>query len=426
MPATRIIDVNSDCLREIFEKLDLWDLCAVADVCSNFREIARAHFKTSKYKNLDLTVFHTVKDVNSAKNALLWTSRVLRNFNGLIESIHLKGFFLSYGYSEQFSNRLLSLIGGTCSNGMPKKLTLKDFHLGDDTAYELRPLLSHLQCLKLVDGNCSEGFLQMVSQWSPRLEGLLFRNFRWTFHGVDAVEVIEKFCDRNPQLKWVEFYHCANVDDRIINTIVKHAPQIENLKFESLEPRSTTFGSNSVYLSEFSKLKSLEIGCHRNLISVAIGQMATNRVPLEHLKLKRAEIRCQVDIFVDAITQLQSLKSLYFFGIHDLQFAHIHEITKNLSELAELQLTYTIELTANNLLDLVRSGTKLRRLEINWNSQSKLYFDDDIFMGLVRNLETRTAKATLRILLHKCYAKVAIARGLARLHRHLLEVDSFS
>lgn len=50
---TSILHLSTDCLRKVFKILD--PLGVVGDVCKNFRLIVRAHFKTSKLKNLDFT-----------------------------------------------------------------------------------------------------------------------------------------------------------------------------------------------------------------------------------------------------------------------------------------------------------------------------------------------------------------------------------
>lgn len=52
--ATTILTLNDDCFLEIFQYLDLIDLCAVADTCRRFRQNAKACFAYSKRENLNL------------------------------------------------------------------------------------------------------------------------------------------------------------------------------------------------------------------------------------------------------------------------------------------------------------------------------------------------------------------------------------
>lgn len=419
---TSILDLNTDCLREVFENLNPLELGVVGDVSRSFREIARAHFKTSKLKNLDFTnVFAEPSDVNSIGHGLTQISKVLRNFSGLIESISVKAIYFNYGYSEKFSDKLLALLS---RDGHPKQLVLRGFQLRDHSAYELRPMLLNLRQLKLVDGMCSEGFIHMMSQWAPQLDTLQLHNYRMILYGISSIEAIEKFCIQNQQLKRIEIVHCANIGDRVLDSIVKYAPQIECLKFESLEPKSTTLGSNASHLWQLRNLKSLEIGCHRNPFSAAIALMAVASVPLEHLKLKRACLCGQIDQFVLAMKRLQQLKSLNLFGMPQLEFAHIREITTNLHELSELMLIYTVELTEKNLLSLIQSNENLRKLQINWNSTMKINIDGDTFIEIVNIVKARRQDIPLEVLLHRSYADVTVPESLAISYRHLLTVES--
>lgn len=60
MNATALLDLNDDCLRDVFEYLSISDLAAVADVCSRLRHVARLHFlaSVSKYGRMEVSILY--------------------------------------------------------------------------------------------------------------------------------------------------------------------------------------------------------------------------------------------------------------------------------------------------------------------------------------------------------------------------------
>lgn len=46
------MDLNNDCLCEVFEQLKQAKLPAIADVCGRYRTVAQEHFRTSKCKRV--------------------------------------------------------------------------------------------------------------------------------------------------------------------------------------------------------------------------------------------------------------------------------------------------------------------------------------------------------------------------------------
>lgn len=42
--ATAILDLNDDCLQEVFGYFDLFDMCALVEVCTRLKQTAQAHY----------------------------------------------------------------------------------------------------------------------------------------------------------------------------------------------------------------------------------------------------------------------------------------------------------------------------------------------------------------------------------------------
>lgn len=76
---TTILDLNDDCLREVFNIWGLNELAVVADVCARFREIAKPA-AGSKFKKISLNAHSSRTDYAR-----------LRNFGASIEMICVYG-----------------------------------------------------------------------------------------------------------------------------------------------------------------------------------------------------------------------------------------------------------------------------------------------------------------------------------------------
>lgn len=422
---TGILDLNNDCLRHLCNFFSLTDLAVVADVCVQFRDIAQAHFKTSKHKSLDLMeIFECAEDVDSVQNGLLFISKVLRNFGDSIVSIRAKGIFIRNLYRAKYSSQIIILISRYCSNGNLKELSLENFNHASSnfSAQNLRSLLKHLQSLALRHGKCTKAFLKRLAQHWPKLEAIAFYNVSFSSQIVNVD--VEKVLAKNPQLKKIEIFYCRNVTDRIFHSIATHTQQIESLKFKSFELRSTTFEENSKYLGKLSKLKSLEIDCYGKSICSAIDEMAARNVAIEHLKLRSFNLRDQADRFTDGISKLKTITSLGLSHSWGLKATHLMEIVKNL-DLTEIELTSMLNLTAENLLELVKIGQKVQKIKFGSFPKQKIYVGSELFLKIVKIVEKRPEKGHLKLSLLNWYADVVIPVYLVSAHSEVLTVRIF-
>lgn len=113
-----MLDLNDDCLREVFDVMELSDLAIVADVCDRFRSIAQALFKASKVKDL---TFNMPIENETIIEKLERASGLLRNFGLYAESIEVHGSRMSSGRKSQaYEDRILQLISRHCGGNITK------------------------------------------------------------------------------------------------------------------------------------------------------------------------------------------------------------------------------------------------------------------------------------------------------------------
>lgn len=152
-------------------------------------------------------------------------------------------------------------------------------------------------------------------------------------------------------------------------------------------------------LSRLINLKTLAIGCNHKPISSAINGMAAANIQLEHLKIDRPSIR-EIDMLFGGIAKLNTLKSLKLFEVYGMALRHVTQIAENLVELTELQLSNSLELNADSLLQLIRSNKKLQSFyyhEISSECNSVCFTDGYLQNEMMKIAEKRRKKMHVKI-----------------------------
>lgn len=240
---TMIVDLNDDCLREVFAHLDEEELVEMAETCKRFRSIAQSTFRQSKFKKMQLSEY--CFDGRKGMNVL----RSLRNFGEYIESIDI--LFPDYRTSTHIPlfKEFFVRVGRHCGRKL-KLMLLRYFHITDEIVHNLRPAIHNLQSLVLnFQQRQSTSLLDNLPSCSPNLRELaLFlpgipilnhqRGLRQNFPQLQHVELwaariddMEAFLRFNPQLKKMT----CDSDDRgnaIFRHLATHVPTIEHLEVQ--------------------------------------------------------------------------------------------------------------------------------------------------------------------------------------------------
>lgn len=80
---TNLLDINNHCLFEILERMDLRDLCSIAEVCVHLKILAQNTF-LKKYRMVSLS---SLTDPITGKSSLAKVRQLLYNFGPLITSL---------------------------------------------------------------------------------------------------------------------------------------------------------------------------------------------------------------------------------------------------------------------------------------------------------------------------------------------------
>lgn len=448
---THILELNFDCLWEIFEYFDILELCAVADVCQRFRETARAVYQYSKFKNsLSLSELYCTDEY--ASEILRRSSRVLRNFGAQTKSLHVNGIcydFHNFSHTERHAHQLefIKMLGQHCK-GTLNELTLSGFIMTDALADHIHPTLRNLRKLKIY--NCQfDGFkLGMLTNSAPKLrelkfecylsnKKLLFDDWHYNTRSVESISFknmnmmkidIDRMLSLNPQLKKITFDCCRFLDDSIFESIAMNGSQIETIRFQT---ELETHMENIRYLSRLRNLKVLRLGGFKGHFKRIVHELAIGRVPIEHLHLRLSwcDYHHNATHLVNEIVTLTSLKTLRLEDCENLTVDHIMKICNSLPNLGELHLKYSyynkyvLDLSGHHLWQLIEKAEKLNVVNFSgFQLEHETHIDGNIFMKMVDMIQLRGEKTCVELELEVENIVADIPTEMASTYNDLLKL----
>lgn len=142
MAESTLVDLNDDCLLEIFRMLSPDDLLSINDTCSRFRTLT-VPAVTLKYGDTTINLNTWYIDEHSKFN-ILQIRHILRKFGSLIAGVEC---FRSEANNNEI-RQILNLILANC-NGALRTLNLSHFHIDADIIDRLPPICDNLESLRL-------------------------------------------------------------------------------------------------------------------------------------------------------------------------------------------------------------------------------------------------------------------------------------
>lgn len=377
--STTILDLNDDCLLEVFRYGDMFDLADYADVCTRFRGIAAERFYQSKFREIDFVeIFYRLKRYftyyEDESAGLRKFSSVLRNFGGLLITIKVSKYYKPHACVELL-NRYC------CAPGTLNELSLRFCEPSDAQMRLSPPLFFHLRKLTLSEYQFEDSFLKMLPVWSPNLQELIvadlnnsnkvpnqFNGLSVQFPKLDCISFrqvhtmkntnLTKFLELNPQLKSISLFK-SSINISIFQSIAKYVPEIDSILY-IIERSSSFIAEIPKCFDKLKKLKLLSFECGDPLHTASIFcEIAAAKVPLEQLYLRDINFdrimdqdistRQQYNHFLDNISKLTSLRTLWLEMVENLSASHILDICKYVMELTELRLSILSNTPNHNL-----------------------------------------------------------------------------
>lgn len=413
---TTIYDLNDYVLRQIFGYLDETDLCSVAEVCSNFKQNAKAVFHTRfMWRSLIISINVTENSGTDHLNGirairLRQLPALMRNFGSLLYSLTID---LDESV-QKYSLKIMELIIRYAGEWL-YFIWLTRFVLNYETIEVMRPLLPRLRALFLEKCMCQPEFdaSQMLSLCSELVvlkissitnlnrEGLDFRFHAalpnlTSFYIEDCIgtknKSIVKFLKVNPQIQTLSIEGCKKITGRIIPSIVEYNRQVEEFTFTG-NVLSPDFHEKAEQLIHLTALKALSLYGRRMHVAPVVCKLAQKHYPLEYLSL------CVWNMdrhLVKSTGDLKTLKVLCLRHGPSVTASDIVGIVSNLPELTELGILVN-KLPVNDLVPIIQNAPKLCRLKFSC-LKDPFEVDDDLYVQMLEAAATREERGCLDLI----------------------------
>lgn len=385
-----ILDLNDDCLMEIFHNLDALELCAVKDSCQRFRNLTEYHFQTI-YNSKPFSFGD--KDMRNRKIiSQIEQEKVLKHFGKFIKKLVIN----AHDFQET-PEQVLRIIGRTCNQNL-QDFEMDSILLDDDALDKCKVLLSKLNRLSLDFCYGDEYEFSKCVEYSNSLKELQVLNVReiegkfltakfWQLESLILKEIkcsnihyIYNFFKLNTNLKRLQLIRCNFANDYIFKLIADNFVNIEEISVQ-LRTFSSSFEDNLSSLLKLNNLKRLEFNCGQIQITPFVNFLASKNI-IEHFSISDTELSKEL---CNALSQLKSLKTLKLISMRKTYKNFMKILSKSLTILEEFYVVDCNVFTVTNVHELIENAQNLSRLVIK-DCKQFTPFDCNQYLQLV---ETR-------------------------------------
>ncbi|XP_031620423.1 uncharacterized protein LOC116338965 [Contarinia nasturtii] len=336
-PELTIFDkLNSDCMDEMLDWLDLDSLCALSRTCKSLQKFTKNYFQW-KYISQEFTVgdefVYNPKYVNCFGDDV----QILRFFDSSLDDFKFAGSNINLCLREIEFNQTYKL-----ENLITKK------HID-----HMKDVLENVKVLRAVDCDFSKGCAKYLLDCSKNVE-----NFAFKIH--KNVQKYKIEFQRYPSMKNIEIHFDSKVKVTEVMNMLKE--QIGHVFLDELvllfckehDPSMVFTELNMMYNKQFYKHLYLMFK-KKSMVSEHIDQIASVK-GLKGLTFLYT-INISTDIHLTDITKLQNIKYLYLNSL----LCRVDQIAQSLHQLEEMEISVT-SITA--IISFVRYSANLTKLHI--------------------------------------------------------------
>ncbi|XP_031630466.1 uncharacterized protein LOC116345337 [Contarinia nasturtii] len=397
----QVLDLNDDCLYDIFNMLNCIDLSAVDQTCLRFQKVAGDVFRKKHTAiNLTMTNLPGYSNVGTSQLTLLQIRNLFIGYGPQIRKLQVAA--LSFKQENRY--RVLDSIIRTCT-GL-ESLSLTGFIIKESLYRINNTFFSNLEELSLslceLNDNIRRVFLQcnqlkkLTIQSDSNLTGSCLAI---QFPNLESITLImnsdiemrhlNTFFKLNRQLKSVKIIHCGGcIFDEIFPRIATNLPELEALTIEV--DYFQNFCKNIMALLRLENLRELQLNCSMYSVSTFIeGLAAKGKIEVLHLSDGLLN-----DGLIDAIAKCKKLTSLKLCSMPSVHNRFLAELAKNLPQLNDFHISKCQTLNSSGVVHFATLAKKLKTLHIN---NSSVEIDDKFFQSLATVFKERGTRLTLSL-----------------------------
>lgn len=388
-----LLHLNDKGLQALFERLDIENLCQMANVCKRFRTVAEQLF-TEKYKQFKV-------DGRNSKISIV--RRVLCKFGHLMTS-----FDASEAYFDDPSAFDIGALAKYCSNDLTElqlrnvtidcaaaaplfrrlkklDLTMCDF-TGSTKPQQLFATMPQLEFLGF-EANGMAGSCHYLVRLYPKLQEL---NFDISYPGYFTfLELVTM----NPQLRRIIIFGLP--EDIFIEAVAKSTKSLERLMitpgFMSSTPEIQT-KAGLLQLSKLKQLKKLRLNAGYEIYGKLLGPLmdafAKEKIQLDQLELSDFLIRSKD---IKSLLKIKSMEIMVLNAIEQADEADVIAMATEMPQLSTLHLYFGKKVknpvTIDGLTKIVKERKKLTYLALI--DVQNLKIDQKVFQNLLKVAQNR-------------------------------------
>lgn len=410
--ASPINKLNEHCLRKIFKYLRIFDLLSTADVCNQFRKVAKDLIEPVNYLNLKM---------NSNISLPL-----LRLFGPEIESIELDfGLFSEYGI-DLLLNRIAAL--GSNPNSKLTKIIISGWNIKGKFVNRLKPIFSRITSLSMDEtpkhdgtvaemlGVCSElkelelnyiHFGEISKIRFPKLEKFV------TFETPQLRDyMVDQFLSSHPQLKSISMNWKTALTSKAVRNLNSNIEKLELLGDIKLTP-------NLNELNGLKNLKSLNLCCFSLSGEKEVKSLAKKGLSIEELHLSGLDLSRTI---VNGIKLLKHLKKITLTSGEVDDNDLLVEMVKAHPRLKSITSDYFAEeIGIKRIKEMVKLAPELEHIE--FHQEDCVVIGSKDFESILKLVQSRPNKTKLKIVLSGYGCKSKVPQILKKESREWLEFD---
>lgn len=362
----RLVDINEDCLRHIFEHLDLQDLVNVAESHVQFVPAATGAFL--RYHRMQKRVFINLSNISCENDDCLE-----------IRDDNIAAFFHHFG--AIVSNLMINFLGSKkvevgnllqkyCSDSI---VNLDLAFCSRDDFQSIDKPFTKVEKLTIIESTLSEN-LSQLNTWFPSLTKLelIYANFAQpkqievNFAHLEHLEIYNLEMDLpeptlrevfrlNPQLKTLVLLCDYGID--FLRLLSRKLPQLEELELWAPKNRFSNFNDEKIHFKSVKKF-TLNADSHRGsfVVNMPLGFNGLQELTFDGFN----QFKGQLLDFVMECKDLRKLKLMPFIDDwDDLTCEDLEKVVDSMANLSELEFcadTFVVE-------DVIQFLSKTRKLK---------------------------------------------------------------
>lgn len=426
----KLMDLNHDCILEIFRHTDIKTLSNVAKTCERLNDLARYHFRVKHHRMNLVSLF----EHGAIRNPTQVIRKLLQNFGDLITSLCVSGNVLTR--SPNMSNNVILFIHKYCCS--LKELIFEDFDLEENSINVFQMILKPIEFLSF--DNCFLNGLEDLSHMNE-IKSLKIHNTDCILHGnfikletLDLANLdflpnrtLENFLNSNKTIKSFSAVECMELSSTVFGAIGQ-LKQLEELQFQQNRSRSETdFKNDLQHLTDLKMLKTIKLNCNGISVSQMLEEFVKKRIAIEHLELVNGQMD---DATYKNISALKSIKILKMSKMIELAFHHVSGFGKELTQLEQLHLKTSVKITQYDIKRMLPYAERLSCLKID---TPNFAVDQNIYDEMLSIIQKREGSAKLEITIYGDDLQLSVpgqqntkwfsVKALNRAHNHIFPHD---